>query len=534
MTLPDFRLLFESAPGLYLVLDCDFQIVAVSDAYLAATMTQRDAIVGRGLFEVFPDNPGDPEATGTRNLRASLETVLRTGKPHAMAVQKYDIRRPASGGGEFEERYWSAMNAPVLAGGRLTHMIHRVEDVTDFVLLGQREDDLRASAEILRDAIRGKDEFIAVVSHELRTPMTSILGWARMLALGGLDESLQREALDSIERSIRAQAKLIEDLLDDARIASGKLQLDRRTIDLAAIVAEAMLLIRPLAETKRITLSIDVTPDRYDAEGDPVRIQQVISNIVGNAIKFTPRSGRIVVQLRRDGSAALIEISDTGRGISSSLLPYVFDRFRQASRPADDRQGGLGLGLAIARELVEMHGGSIHAASDGDGRGSTFTVRLPVREAAVEASDFVGRDRTSRLSALPRLDGIRVLIVEDDSDNRNVLAAAIRQCGGDVRSTDTAAAALGLIGDWTPMVLISDIALPDLDGCSLLARLRSLLPGHAPAMSALALTVLGRSDEHARIIAAGFDVLRQKPIDPIDLANDVARLAASRADLSRA
>lgn len=528
-TPPDFRLLFESAPALYLVLDRDFQIVAVSDAYLAATMTRREAIVGRSLFEVFPDNPQDPDATGTRNLRASLHTVLRTGKPHTMAVQKYDIRRPEAKGGGFEERYWSPMNTPVMAGDRLTHIIHRVEDVTDFIRLGQREVDLRESAETLRDAIRGKDEFIATVSHELRTPMTSILGWARMLALGGLDESLHREALDSIERSIRSQAKLIEDLLDDARIASGKLQLDRRPLDLSAVVAQAVTLIRPVAEVKQIALSIDAAPDRYEAEGDPVRIQQIIGNIVGNAIKFTPENGRIAVRLRRDGSAALIEISDTGRGISSSLLPHVFDRFRQATRPRDDRQGGLGLGLAIARELVEMHGGSIHADSEGDGKGATFTVRLPLRDAAAEASDFMGRDTTNRSRALPRLNGVRVLIVEDDVDNRNVLNAVFRQCGGEVRSTDTAAAALGLVADWKPTVLISDIALPDLDGCSLLARLRSLVPGHASAMSALALTVLGRANEHARIIAAGFDILRQKPIDPIDLAHDVARLAAANA-----
>ncbi len=525
-TPPDFRLLFESAPGLYLVLDCDFQIVAVSDAYLAATMTTREAIVGRDLFDVFPDNPDDVRATGTKNLRASLDTVLRTGKPHTMAVQKYDIRRPASEGGEFEERYWSPMNTPVVAEGRLTHIIHRVEDVTEFVRLGQREDDLRANAATLRDAIRGKDEFIATVSHELRTPMTSILGWARMLALGGLDDTLQREALDSIERSIRSQAKLIEDLLDDARIASGKLQLDRRTIDLAAVVTEAVALIRPVAEGKQIALSMEVIPDRYEAEGDPVRIQQIVNNVVGNAIKFTPQGGRIVVRLRRDGPAALAEITDTGRGISASLLPYVFDRFRQATRPADDRQGGLGLGLAIARELVEMHGGSIHAASDGDGQGSTFTIRLPLRDVAIATNGFVGRDSTSRLKALPRLDGVRVLIVEDDADNRNVLAAAIKQSGGDVRSSDTAFAAIGLVADWTPTVLISDIALPDLDGCSLLERLRSLVSGRATTMSALALTVLGRADEHARIIAAGFDLLRQKPIDPIDLAHDVARLAA--------
>jgi signal transduction histidine kinase/CheY-like chemotaxis protein len=521
---PDFRLLFESAPGLYLVLDPDFQIVAVSDAYLAATMTQRDAIVGKGLFEVFPDNPNDPNATGTKNLRSSLETVLRTGKPHTMAVQKYDIRRP---GGEFEQRYWSPMNTPVFADGHLTHIIHRVEDATDFIRLEQAEGGLRADAETLQATIRGKDEFIATVSHELRTPMTSILGWARMLVLGGLDEELQREALGSIERSIRSQAKLIEDLLDDARIASGKLQLDRRPLDLVAVVDEAVTLMRPVAEAKGITLSFDATPAQCQTQGDPIRIQQVISNIVGNAIKFTPQDGRIAVRLRRDASDAVIEITDSGPGISPALLPHVFDRFRQA-KLASDRQSGLGLGLTIARELVEMHGGSIQAASDGEGKGATFTVRLPVQEVVAEPSDFVDRDPTGRMAALPRLHGIRVLVVEDDVDNRKVLAETIKQSGGEVQCTDTAAGALRFIADWAPTVIVSDIALPDLDGCALLEQIRSQLPGNGGTIPALALTVLGRPDEHARIIASGFDVLREKPIDPVDLAHEIARLASAR------
>jgi signal transduction histidine kinase len=506
------------------VLDPDFQIVAVTDAYLAATMTKREAIVGKGLFEVFPDNPSDPNATGMRNLRSSLDTVLRTGKPHSMPVQKYDIRRP---GGEFEQRYWNPMNTPVFAGGHLTHIIHRVEDVTDFTRLEKVEDGLRANAETLQATIRSKDEFIATVSHELRTPMTSILGWARMLALGGLDEELQREALGSIERSIRAQAKLIEDLLDDARIASGKLHLEQRPLDLVAVVDEAVTLIRPVAEAKGITLSFHATPAECQMHGDPIRIQQVVSNIVGNAIKFTPQDGRVTVRLRRDASDALIEVTDSGPGISAELLPRIFDRFRQA-KLATDRQSGLGLGLTIARELAEMHGGSIRAASDGEGKGATFTVRLPVKEVVVEPSEFVDRDAAGRMAALPRLDGIRVLIVEDDVDNRKVLAETIKQSGGEVQCADTAAGALRFIADWAPTVIVSDIALPDLDGCALLEQLRSHLPADGGTIPALALTVLGRPDEHARIIASGFDVLREKPIDPVDLAHEIARLASAR------
>jgi signal transduction histidine kinase len=232
---PDFRQLFHAAPGAYLVLDPEFRIVAATDQYLAATKTVRDAIVGRTVFEVFPDNPDDPNANGTRNLRASLETVLRTKVPHTMAVQKYDIRRPQSEGGGFEERYWTPVNTPVTADGRVAYVIHAVNDVTNAVRMkklqgenDQATDELR----ILREADRAKDEFIAIISHELRTPMTSILGWTRMLALGALDEETRREALDALERSTLAQAKLIEDLLDESRIASNKLRLELRGLHL--------------------------------------------------------------------------------------------------------------------------------------------------------------------------------------------------------------------------------------------------------------------------------------------------------------
>ena len=690
----DFRVLFESAPGLYLVLDPDLRIVAASDAYLAATMTERETIVGKDLFDVFPDNPDDPDATGVRNLRASLDTVLRTGKPHTMGVQKYDIRRPEAEGGGFEERYWSPINSPVFIGGKLTHIIHRVEHVTDFVRLEQERrerekahDDLRSTsertrmelyqrteeldeaklagyvagtrlglipranlyrllmnapaavcvvrgrektielanpvfqqlvgnnreilgrpirktlpegtavlgpldrvfetgepfvgkelpllldrgnaledgiftfvyqpmidaegktdgvvlfgfditeqvqarravealAEHLRKADRDKDEFIAVISHELRTPMTSILGWTRMLALGGLDEQTYREALDALERSTRAQAKLIEDLLDESRIASGKLRLDRRAVDLAAVAEEAVRMVRPSAEAKSIALSFDAGDARYPSFGDPARLQQVIGNVLGNAIKFTPEGGRVAVSLRRDDAFAAVEVTDSGQGIKPELLPHIFDRFRQGEARGE-RQSGLGLGLAITRHLVEMHDGNVEARSEGEGRGATFTIRLPLHEPAT-TEGFIGRDPSLRDAVLPSLDSLRVLIVEDEIDNRNVLAAALRRCRADVQCSTTAAAASEVIDAWQPHVLVCDIALPDGDGCSFLSDLR----GRGITTPALALTVLGRPDEQARIRAAGFDVFRQKPIDPIDLAHDVARLGNAEPALS--
>jgi signal transduction histidine kinase len=521
---PEFALL-EAAPGAYLVLDPDFEIVAVTDAYLRATLTVREEILGRALFDVFPDNPNDPEATGTRNLRASLQTVLRTRAPHAMPVQKYDIRRPGSA--EFEERYWKPLNTPVLLDDRVAYIIHWVEDVTNVVRLEHLKGvNEQAAGELrsMRAADRAKDEFIAIISHELRTPMTSILGWTRMLALGGLDEQTQREALDALERSTLAQAKLIEDLLDESRIASGKLRLELRALDLRTALANAVSLARPAAEARQIALSVDGGEDRYDVFADPARLQQAIGNLLANAIKFTNEGGAVQVRLRREGVTAAIEVIDTGRGIEPELLPHVFERFRQGEGEA--RQSGLGLGLSITRHIVEMHEGSVTAASAGAGQGATFTIHLPLHIATV-VDATTPRDAASRAAGLPRLGGVRVLIVEDEVDNRKVLAIALRHCGAEVECTGTAADAFAVLGNWEPDVLICDIALPDLDGCAFLEELRSRdVP--ARTVPALALTVLGRPGEQARITAAGFDVFRQKPIDPIDLAHAVNRLALAR------
>jgi signal transduction histidine kinase len=680
----DYQRLFESSPGLYLVLDPTLRIVAVSESYLAATMTRREDIIGRNLFEAFPDNPDDPNATGTRNLKASLETVLRTGKPEAMQVQKYDIRRPSAEGGGFEERFWSPVNSPVIVDGTITHIIHRVEDVTEFVRLERQtkereraNEELRSRAETVRaelyqraqameeaklrgfmsasagdgliprtnlylllmqapaavcvvrgndhvlelanpvfqslvggepllgrptmealpesirelliepfdrvlqtgessvrnevelrdgeyftlmfqplvgmnglvegvvffgfditaeiearrkaeelahelgEANRAKDEFIAIISHELRTPMTSILGWTRMLGLGALDEETHRTALDSLERSTLAQAKLIEDLLDESRIAAGKLRLELRALDLATVVESAVAMVKPAASAKSLTLTVQRGDEQYPVFGDPLRLQQVIGNLLGNAIKFTDEGGNISVKLERRDDTAVIEVEDDGRGIPAPLLPRVFERFRQGDDQLTDRQSGLGLGLAIARHLVEMHGGEVGAASDGEGRGSTFTIRMPLHITTASTAKLIGRD--VQRATLPVLKDVRVLLVEDEMDNRNVLAAALKRCGAEVQCAGTAAAALDWMARWKPDVLICDIALPDMDGCALLGKIRAAADGRT--IPALALTVLGRPNEQARITAAGFQVFRQKPIDPVDLAHEVVRLA---------
>jgi CheY-like chemotaxis protein len=345
-----------------------------------------------------------------------------------------------------------------------------------------------------------------------------------MLALGDLDEPTHREALDALVRSTLAQAKLIEDLLDESRIASGKLRLEMRPLDLRIVVANAVSQARPAAEAKSITLSADRGEDSHHAVGDPARLQQAIGNLVANAIKFTPEGGDVRVRLEHHGSASRIEVTDTGRGIAPSLLPHVFERFRQGDGEAVERQSGLGLGLSITRHIVEMHGGSVSASSSGDGRGSTFTIELPLHATVASVSDLARRDANARTAALPQLSGVRVLIVEDEIDNRKVVAAALRHSGAEVQCIATASGALDLLLGWRPDVLICDIGLPDLDGCAFLRELRAR--GDAASTTpALALTVLGRPGEQARITAAGFNVFRQKPIDPVDLAHEVGRLA---------
>ncbi|HEX6086158.1 MAG TPA: histidine kinase dimerization/phospho-acceptor domain-containing protein, partial [Thermoanaerobaculia bacterium] len=309
MRRPELQLL-EAAPGAYLVLDPALVIVGVTDAYLRATLTVREQIIGRELFDVFPDNPNDPRATGSRNLRASLETVLRTGAPHAMSVQKYDIRRPDTGA--FDERYWKPLNTPVVVDGRVAYVIHSVEDVTSLVRLELLKGENAVAAgelQTMRAADHAKDEFIAIISHELRTPMTSILGWTRMLALGGLDDQTTQEALEALERSTLAQAKLIEDLLDESRIASGKLRLEPRALDLRAVLANAISQARPAAEAKQIALAVDCPDERFDVFADPLRLQQAIGNLLGNAVKFTSEGGTVAVSLRREENEAVVDVT---------------------------------------------------------------------------------------------------------------------------------------------------------------------------------------------------------------------------------
>jgi signal transduction histidine kinase/CheY-like chemotaxis protein len=373
--------------------------------------------------------------------------------------------------------------------------------------------------EQLRAASRLKDEFLAAVSHELRTPLNAILGWLQILRTAPATPGMQERALGSLERNARAQARLIEDLLDISRIVSGKLHLKTGIVDLVTVVDAAIEVVRPAADAKHITIERRLPPDPCVVTGDADRLQQIVWNLLSNAVKFTPSGGRVEIQARQEGGTCLIEVRDSGIGISKDFLPYVFDRFRQADGSMTRQQGGLGLGLAIVRELVELHGGTVSASSDGHERGATFSIRLPRLAAAAVRQAEPAQKRAADLHDLA------VLVVDDDADSRDVAGAALATVGARVEAVDSSAKALRAIGVRAFDVLVCDIAMPDVDGLTLMRQVREA----GIVTPAVAVTAYASSDERARASAAGFQEFVAKPYDLSTLVDAIARARASAA-----
>jgi PAS domain S-box-containing protein len=394
----------------------------------------------------------------------------------------------------------------------------------------QREELLEAerSARIAAQrAARMKDEFLATLSHELRTPLNAILGWTQLLQRQGKPkpDDFQR-ALEVIDRNARAQVQLIEDLLDLSRIMAGRIRLDVRETDLGGVVREAIESVEPAAQAKGIAIH---RPSDYPfalVSGDPGRLQQVIWNLLSNAIKFTSNGGRVQVSVRRANSHIEISISDTGIGISASFLPHVFDRFSQQDSSATRNYRGLGLGLAISKQLVELHGGSLHADSPGEGQGATFTMSLPILHAENEQPSEANSPDTTRAERLPlpSLGGVRVLVVDDESDARDLIRRVLEQYGAAVTAIASGEEALRILEFSEPQVLISDIGMPGMDGYQLMRRIRASEYGR-PRMPAIALTAFARAEDRKRAILAGFQSHLAKPIDMAELVILVAGLA---------
>jgi PAS domain S-box-containing protein len=394
-----------------------------------------------------------------------------------------------------------------------------------------REQRAREQAE---EASRAKDALLATVSHELRTPLNSILGWARMLRTGALGEAAAARAIETIERNAEAQARLIEDLLDVSRIISGNLRLDLRPIDLAPLIDAALDAVRPAAEAKSVRLECALDCGTGPVPGDPDRLRQVIVNLVSNAVKFTPEGGRVEVQLTCDGASAEVVVQDTGQGIEAEFLPHIFEPFRQAEGAGTTRRySGLGLGLAIVRQLVELHGGSVRAESDGSGKGATFVLRLPLAltaEARGVAANSVARGGGTELEGAPSLEGVQVLVVDDNVDARIFAATVLEACGAEVVTVSSAADALEAVQRLKPHVLVSDLAMPGEDGFTLIEKVRALGTWQGGRTPAIALTARAAAVDRKRALLAGYQTYLVKPVDPAELAATTGSLALGRGD----
>jgi PAS domain S-box-containing protein len=481
----------------------------------------------------------------------SVRQVIRTGTS-AMVAQVNDAMIIAAAQGDQERLQLvralglrSYLSVPLVAGGRARGALTLATAESGRCYT---EDDLRFAEDLaaraalamenarsyqqLQHANRLKDEFLGTLSHELRTPLNAILGYARIARSGMISGEKLPRALETIERNAHALTQMVEDLLDVSRIVAGKMRLNVQPIELATLLQDAIETMAPAAEAKRIRIHAVVDPQVGPISGDPDRLRQIIWNLLSNAIKFTPKDGRVQVRLERINSSVEIVVSDSGAGIAADFLPHLFERFRQAEGGFARQHSGLGVGLAIVRSLVELHGGTISASSGGPGTGATFRVRLPVMivhpGAPEEHRVHPRHERTPSLDRLPDLSGVHVLAVDDEADSLRLLTEILEGAGARVTTAASAAAALEKIRASGPDVILADLGMPLMDGFELIERLRQSVDKNVREIPAAALTAYGRSEDRARTLQAGFEMHLVKPIDPLELASAVKSLARRR------
>lgn len=554
---PDYSPVFAAVPVPMLVLNADLIIVGMNPAYLAVWGGEREQLLGRTPMEAFPDNPDNPEATGVENLTRSLQTVLATGHADAMALQRHDVR-PAPGE-PFEERYWSAVSIPVLTGGEVTYIVHRVEDVTEFVRLrgaqqqaaaelrtwtGRLEADLVArAAEIqaanrqlrevnqqltgatraLREQQRAKDRFIATLSHELRNPLAAIRAALDLLSL---DLPAGHPALDVLDRQVSALARMAGDLLDSSRALTGRLTLHRQPLDLREVVGTVTSDLRPDFTRAERNLTVTSPPEPVPVDGDRVRLAQLLGNLLSNAFAYTRPGGAIRVALTRQGGQALLTVRDDGIGFDPARAEQLFEVFTRAlpsgtaaagAGPQGAAPGGLGLGLGLVRGIAELHGGTVSGHSAGPGTGAEFRVRLPLSARAPQAVAPAG---TQARRAPARRAPLRVLVVEDNPDLAAGYRDLLERRGDRVTVSHTGGSGLTMAGKQPFDLVLCDVGLPDMDGRELARQLR-----HHPRrgrMRLVAVSGFGQPADRMRSLRSGFDAHLVKPMTLHDLDNALA------------
>src|SRR5215217_4552758 len=515
--------------------DSDLNVVEWNHWMWEHTGKTRAEIIGNNLLELFPELT---QRLLDRHYKWALEGKVSV---LSQALHNYLIAMPAvSGEHGFTQMQQALRISPLSHEGRVIGTLTIIEDVTERVareaaLQAQIEERSRllSSEKLARNeaerANRLKDEFLATISHELRNPLNAILGWAHMMRLGKLNEANTERAVETIYRNAKSQTQLVADLLDVSRIISGKLRLDVRTVDLISIVNAAIDSVRPAVEAKGIQLQTMLNTEAGPISGDADRLQQIVWNLLTNAVKFTPKGGSIQVNVQRVDSHAEIVVSDSGVGISKEFLPYVFDRFRQADASTTRTHGGLGLGLSIVRQLVDLHGGSVSVHSEGEGKGATFTINLPfvavVDQNETETAHAGQIDETLSFEGLPSLRGLKVLVVDDEADTRELIGQVLEECGSEVIISRSAAEALLALEEHKPDILISDLGMPDEDGYSLISKIRALPSEQGGQIPAAALTAYARAEDRMRVLRSGFQFHLPKPVDAAELVTVVASLA---------
>jgi PAS domain S-box-containing protein len=510
----------DSLPGIFYMFDTKGRFIRWNRNFEQVTGHDCSGIAAMKLLDLFEgedrrlvaERVADVFREGHANVEATLVTKDGRRIPHFFTGSRLN----------FEGR-----ECVVGMGVDLTEQRRAQQEVARLL---ESEQAARREAE---EATRLKDEFLATLSHELRTPLTAVLGWARLLRSGSLDEASAARAVEAIERNAVAQKQLIEDVLDVSRIITGKLRLNVQRVKMVSVVEAAVDTVKPAADAKGVRLLVHMPPDVGVVNGDPERLQQVVWNLLSNSVKFTPEGGLVEISLRREASGLSVSVRDTGQGIAPEFLPYVFERFRQADQQITRRHAGLGLGLAIARHLIELHGGTVRVESEGRGHGATFTVTLPpaalvpgqTPEAASEGAWPVASQPFAESSCPPSLEGLRVLAVDDEPDTLEYVRMVLENCGAHVVTAGSAAEALRAAdADW-PDLLVSDIGMAQMSGFELIRRLRDSGRERGRQLPAVAITAYAREEDRRQVIRAGYQTHLPKPFEPADLIAAVASLA---------